>query len=155
MKLIAHRGNQFGKNPELENEPNYVDSAIFAQYDAEIDLWFIDGEPFLGHDSPQYKISYDWLVYRCEFLWIHCKNREALHYLNSQKNPREFNHFWHEHDDYTMTSKGYVWAYPGKLPAGPSCICVMPELHYPLEAISDMKTYGVCSDFVADIKKHK
>lgn len=155
MKLIAHRGNQYGKNPEMENKPEYIDQAIFSQYDVEIDLRMVDGELFLGHDAPQYKISQDWLEHRNQFLWIHCKNREALHYLTAQKNPIAFNYFWHDTDEYTLTSKGYVWAYPGRLPAGPHCICVMPELHYPIEAIAEMKTLGICSDFVADIKKHK
>ena len=24
-------------------------------------------------------------------------------------------YFWHQEDDYTITSKGIIWAYPGKV----------------------------------------
>ena len=27
---------------------------------------------------------------------------------------QNFNYFWHQEDDYTLTSEGYVWVYPGK-----------------------------------------
>ena len=42
MKFIAHRGNVFGPNVELENSPNYIDKAISTGYDVEVDLWVKD-----------------------------------------------------------------------------------------------------------------
>ena len=44
MILISHRGNIDGRIPEKENHPNYIDAAIKAGYDVEVDLWEIDGE---------------------------------------------------------------------------------------------------------------
>ena len=26
---------------------------------------------------------------------------------------QDFNYFWHENDRFTITSKGYLWTYPG------------------------------------------
>ena len=47
MKLIAHRGNINGPNPETENTVNQIDKCIEEGYDVEIDLWYnITRKPF-------------------------------------------------------------------------------------------------------------
>jgi hypothetical protein len=56
-------------------------------------------------------------------------------------------YFWHEEDTVALTSKNYVWAYPGKQPIKGS-IAVMPERSN--EVVSVCK--GICSDV---IKKYK
>ena len=43
MILISHRGNITGKQPELENDPNYIRAALDENYDVEIDVWHING----------------------------------------------------------------------------------------------------------------
>lgn len=48
MKFIAHRGNVFGPNIELENSPNYIYEAISMGYDVEVDLWVDHGNFFFG-----------------------------------------------------------------------------------------------------------
>ena len=58
MIYIAHRGNINGKFESYENEPNYIDRAIELGYDVEIDLWWVDGRTYLGHDEPQYEVSH-------------------------------------------------------------------------------------------------
>jgi hypothetical protein len=148
MKYISHRGNINGKIESVENHPNYIYDTIVNGYDVEIDVWYVDGNLWLGHDEPQYEIELDWLVKQSPFLWIHCKNTEALSYF-SQYNigNNTFNFFWHEEDTATLTSKGYIWAYPGKQPIEGS-IAVMPEIHN--DNIS--KCWGICSDYV---KKYK
>ena len=40
MKLIAHRGNIDGPNPERENSPEYIEEALKAGYDVEVDVWY-------------------------------------------------------------------------------------------------------------------
>ena len=75
MILISHRGNINGKNVEMENHPSYIDTALNLWYDVEIDVWYIDGVLFLGHDNPQYEVSLEWLEHRSPSLWIHCKIR--------------------------------------------------------------------------------
>ena len=82
MKLISHRGNIRGKNTERENQPRYIDEAIEAGYEVEIDIWEIDGKLYLGHDSPLYDVDFDWLSEIRKKIWIHCKNHNALLYFN-------------------------------------------------------------------------
>ena len=143
MILISHRGNIAGPNPERENDPVYVDEAIQAGYFVEIDLWVIDKITMLGHDKPQYVIDGLWLEENKQYMFIHCKNAEALAYCL-----HKFNGFWHENDDYALTMFGYVWCYPGKKPIGALSIAVMPEKVQPLSSFDKSGYFGVCSDFV-------
>lgn len=153
MMLISHRGNLTGRLPYRENSPDYIQEALDAGYSVEIDMRVcekVDAAPdiWLGHDDMQYQVTLEWLQERQNYLWIHCKNREALEYCLGKK----LHCFWHDTDDYTMTSNGYVWAYPGKHRAGPFTILVMPELHCPVDQIENLLCFGVCSDHVAQIK---
>lgn len=153
MIKISHRGNLNGPKPELENSPDYIDLALNLKYRVEIDFWVNktdsgDKELCLGHDKPDYNIDIDWLKDRQNHLWIHCKNREALEFCLNER----FHCFWHNVDDYTMTSNGYVWAYPGKQKAGRFSILVMPEREMPVDQIYKLECFGVCSDYVEQIK---
>ena len=47
-----------------------------------------------------------------------------MHFVNLEK--IKSNYFWHQNDDYTITSKGYIWAYPGKK-LNKNAIYVLPE----------------------------
>jgi hypothetical protein len=141
MILISHRGNIDGKLPEYENNPNYIDAALDLGYDVEIDVWYAKEYLFLGHDQPQYLISLDWITERINKLWIHCKNIEAIEWF-SEKNI-EFNYFWHESDTITLTSKKFIWAYPGKQPILKS-IAVMPEIYND----NTSECLGICSDYI-------
>ncbi len=145
MILISHRGNINGKIIERENHPDYIDEAIALGYDVEIDLWSIEGVLLLGHDEPQYGISQHWLNERCNKLWIHCKNIEAMEWMDSIVG---FLYFWHEEDTVTLTTFGHIWAYPGKQPIKNS-IAVMPELYN--DDIAQCK--GICSDHIQNYKK--
>lgn len=144
MKRIAHRGNISGPNPERENQPEYILEAIQKGYDCEIDIRYIDGQYFLGHDDPIYEIELSFLYDNREKLWIHCKNFEALDILIQIK---ELNIFWHENDKYTLTSHQYLWTYPGNTTTERSII-VMPEWN---NFLYD-KGYGICSDYIDTIK---
>ena len=140
--LISHRGNINGKIPEKENSPEYVFNALQQGYHCEIDVWYSSKNGWwLGHDSPQYSIDYSFLESSHRF-WIHAKNIEALCELNKN----QMHVFWHQEDDYTLTSEGYIWAYPGKnVPAGNQSIAVLPEI-YPKLDLKDFK--GICSDYI-------
>lgn len=111
MFIISHRGNTDGKFPGWENEPSFINRAINLGFDVEIDLWYQNNTLFLGHDQPQYEIDLNWLRERITRIWIHCKNIEAVNYLHQSNYP--FNYFWHENDKMTMTSRGYIWCFPG------------------------------------------
>lgn len=143
MILISHRGNINGSIPEAENNPEYIDNTIRLGYEVEIDVWWINGRIYLGHDKPQYEVSEEWLGERIDKLWVHCKNIELLSWIKSTS----LHYFWHENDTVTLTSKNYIWAYPGKQPIIGS-IAVMPELNN--DNIS--QCVGICSDY---IKKYK
>jgi len=158
MKLIAHRGNIDGPNPSEENNPEYIEDAIENGFDVEVDIWFSSQTKkfFLGHDRPEYQIDVFWLAKNINKLWIHCKNIEALYEFSA--NMSGYNYFWHDTDKYTLTSKKYIWTYPGQ-PYTPKSIMVMPEsmMVFPTFAteLEDMKAYncyGICSDYVGKIK---
>lgn len=141
MILIAHRGNTQGVDEAYENEPGYVDKAIEQGFDAEVDVWVVGQRLYLGHDEPRYHIQPEWLKARADKLWLHCKNVDAVIYFREWEH--EVNYFWHESDTLTLTSKNYIWVYPGKQPIKNS-IAVMPELYND----SIAHCLGVCSDWV-------
>jgi hypothetical protein len=86
--------------------------AIEAGYDVELDLWRVSDLLWLGHDGPQYLITESFLLEIGHAAWIHCKNLAALDFLISTF--PQLNYFWHQEDDYTLTSQGHIWAYPGQ-----------------------------------------
>jgi hypothetical protein len=145
MILISHRGNINGRIEEAENRPDYIDDAIELGYDVEVDIWVIEGTFYLGHDEQQYGVTLDWLNKRKDKLWIHCKNIEAVEFFNLLF--ETYNYFWHQEDTVTLTSKGFIWAYPGKQPITRS-IAVMPELFN--DDIS--QCLGICSDHIFNFK---
>lgn len=146
MKFIAHRGLFEGPNKDKENHPDQIFLALDKKYDCEIDLWVKNNSLWLGHDEPQYLIDHEFL--EVPELWIHCKNFEALFYC---KNYQNLNYFWHENDSYTLTSKNYIWAYPGKI-VNYQSVQVMPEMADPALKNIDWSAYAVCSDYVEKLK---
>jgi hypothetical protein len=141
MILISHRGNINGSFPLFENSPDYVDLSINKGYNVEVDVWYFNNFLHLGHDYPQYKINLEWFENRIDKLWIHCKNIESIIFFKNLN--LNFNYFWHENDTLTLTSKSYIWVYPGKQPIKNS-ISVMPELNN--DDISEC--LGICSDYI-------
>ncbi len=153
MKLIAHRGNIDGPNPLEENKPQYIENALSKGFHVEIDIRFdqYDKKLYLGHDEPQYMIDWFWLAKYKDFLWIHCKNIEALYEFSHGTSG--FNYFWHQDDDFTLTSRNYIWTYPGK-PYTPKSVIVMPENSIGRDKFDSLRVYncfGICSDYVGEL----
>ena len=99
----------------------------------------------LGHDEPQHKINWMWLAGRARNLWIHCKDLATLHEFST--NSGGYNYFWHDKDDYTLTSKGHIWSYPGKTYTG-NTVVVMPEWNkMDWDALRATNCHGVCTDY--------
>ena len=146
MIYIAHRGLMDGPSKELENRPDQIKKALNLGYDCEIDVRYIEGEWFLGHDNPDYPIDFNFL--QQDRLWLHAKNLDALYILTAFN---RLNYFWHQEDDFTLTSQGYIWTYPGK-PLTKDSVCVMPEWNSNILEFNE-DCYGVCSDFVGQMKK--
>jgi hypothetical protein len=144
MKFIAHRGNTNGPNIPLENSESYIINTINNGFDCEIDVRKINDKLFLGHDDPQYEITINFLLKYADKLWIHCKNLDALSYLSTYN---ELNIFWHQSDNYTLTSNKNIWAFPTS-EINEKCIIVMPELNN----FKISNCYGICSDFIQQIK---
>ena len=144
MILIAHRGNTNGKQPDKENTVAYIQEALNKGYNCEIDICKWDGKTFyLGHDEPQEAVSLDWL--RSRPLWCHAKTYNALEAMIALG----VHCFYHGHDKYTLTSHGWVWAYPGEL-GGKYTIAVHPEK---LLADQVEKFAGICSDYIENFKE--
>lgn len=143
FKLIAHRGNLYGPNYLFENSVEYIEEAINEGFDVEVDVWKIDSQLYLGHDNPVYFINPMFIINNIDKLWCHAKNKEALEFLiNSNTNC-----FWHDKDDYTITSKGYIWVYPGKKLI-PGSIALFDSY-----SDDDLKNcFGICSDYIDKYK---
>lgn len=144
MIFISHRGNTIGKYPDKENHPKYVLKAVNEGYECEIDVWSVRDRLYLGHDVPQYEVNLEFL--QNNKLWCHAKNVNALEYMLLHN----VHCFWHQEDDYTITSKGVIWTYPGNKLTNNS-ICVMPE-KFQTSGEDDFSCKGICSDY---IKKYK
>lgn len=142
--FISHRGNIDGRQPNRENHPTYIDEALAAGFDVEVDVWVIEGTFHLGHSAPDYGVTMHWLNQRSDKVWLHCKNIEAVEWFSQLSG---FWWFWHETDTVTLTSGKHIWAYPGKQPIERS-IAVLPEVFK--DDISNC--IGICSDY---IKKYK
>ena len=151
MKLIAHRANYNGDKAD-ENSPAKIQAALARGYDVEIDIRyaFLAKRFYLGHDSSTYGVTMEWLQKYKDVLWIHCKNVEAVVYFSECG--YDFNYFWHQNDDYTLTSNGYIWTYVGKELSERS-IMLLPEVHdAELNNARDVNCYAICSDYVEKIK---
>lgn len=145
MLIIAHRGNVAGPNPERENAPDYISEALNLGFDVEIDVWVINGQYYLGHDAPQYFTGIEFL--KNPKLWCHAKNLAALEALIQEG----CHVFSHDTDNYILTSKNIIWAYPG-MKLSSRTICVMPErADYNQEDLS--RCLGICTDFAIELNK--
>lgn len=150
MIYIAHRGLFEGPDQIKENHPDQIKKALNKGYHVEIDIRCIDKKLVLGHDEPLYEIKDSTIDLRKT--WIHCKNVEALYYFTTHISEK-YNYFWHENDQYTLTSKNYIWTYPGKNLTNIS-IMVMPEyVDKSLMNTKDVVCHGICSDYVEKIKE--
>jgi phenylalanyl-tRNA synthetase alpha subunit len=98
-------------------------------------VWDIFGSYFLGHDEPKYLVKKDFL--KIDGLWCHAKNIQGLYSMLEDN----IHCFWHQEDDVTLTSKGYMWTYPGK-ELTMNSIAVLPEEEIEVEVA------GICSDYV-------
>lgn len=145
MKYISHRGNINGPNPDRENDPIYIFEALAQGYDVEIDVWVTNNSMvMLGHDSPMHSVNKKML--QIPGLWCHAKNIEALNFMLEEKVP---NCFWHQGDDVTLTSSGYIWTHSDCNTYTPKSIVCHMDAPTPRDMATYRKTSGVCSDYIA------
>ena len=147
MKLIAHKGNVNGPDPSKENTPEQIEWCIDNGYDVEIDIRYNPDKDkfYLGHDEHQHEVNWWWLAGKSAHLWIHCKDLTTLHEFTAKTSG--YNYFWHQGDDYTLTSRGQIWASPGK-PYKDDTVIVVENP----EDVKEYDCYGICSDYVGKIR---
>ena len=146
MKLIAHRGNLEGPDPSTENQPTKIEACLDSGYDVEVDVWYDDeGKLWLGHDAPQYEVTWWWLAGKSAHLWVHCKDFRTFHEFST--NTSGYNYFFHQGDDYTLTSKEYIWSSPGKSYTNKTVRMIDTE-----EDTQESDCYAICSDYVGRLQ---
>ena len=141
MIIISHRGNLTGSNLESENHPNQIIKSLGEGFDVEIDVWFKDEKWFLGHDEPKHELNWSFILKYKNKLWVHTKNLESVNKLQHT----DTNWFWHQEDYVTLTSKGYVWCFPGYETEGGIMVDHGQK--------TDKKILGICTDNPQNIGK--
>lgn len=144
MNIISHRGNLDRANPSTENSIPAINIALYHGFDIEIDVWYKTNNWYLGHDKPQYIIDESFL--QNKKLWCHAKNLDALNLMIKNK---KIHCFWHQNDDFTLTSKGYIWTYPTKETEDNSIIVLRGK-----KDKIPKKCFGICTDFPLTYSKY-
>jgi len=108
MIIISHRGNLNGIDSSSENNPDSIIEVLNLGFDVEVDLRLYNDKLFLGHDEPEYRVDLNFL--KQSGVWVHVKNKEVIPLLRNETN---IHWFWNETDQLTLTSRGYVWCFPG------------------------------------------
>lgn len=145
VKFISHRGNINGVISERENEPSYIKEALLKGFDVEIDVWLINDQFMLGHDEPKHLIEEKFL--EDDRLWCHAKNVDAL---NTMLSNHKIHCFWHQKDNYTITSKKIIWNYPGSLATDKSIILNIGPISKNNQFSNKTICAGVCSDYIEE-----
>jgi hypothetical protein len=150
--IIAHRANLVGRNPQTENTIKAARRALNKGFNVELDVWRYKDKWYLGHDKPEHLVNgYDFKsLLNDEFVWMHCKNKEALEYLVQNMPVCDF--FWHDKDQYTLTAKNRIWTYPGVYLPESRGVAVMPENGALWTRSEILSSYAICTDFPYDYK---
>lgn len=146
MLIISHRGNISGPIPEVENNPKYIQKAIDKGFDVKIDVWILANLSIVasGNDKPEYILEPAFLLKNKDKLWFHCNNIEAIYALSNEG----FRAFFHQNDDFTLTTNKKIWTFPGKQLTENSIAVLQGDIStspYSLEILK--KCYGVCTNY--------
>lgn len=151
MKLISHRGNYNGIRPERENKPSYIDTTLSMGYDVEVDIRFIEGDFYLGHDTPDTKINEEWILNRKEKIWFHCKDLYSAQQFKKMNS--DIKYFCHSNDDFILTSTNHIWVHNLNLNLDDSCIIPLLD-EKSAKSYDNQLVYAICTDHI-DILKNK
>ena len=152
--IIAHRGLINGPCNINENKPDHISKnfSAFPRIINEIDIW-INDQIFLGHDKPSYKVNLEFIKKNSSKLILHIKyiNNNSIKALNNLEEILNSCHtFSHEEDDFTITSKNWIWSHPRR-GIEENCIVVMPEKFLNFNSDEDLillkKAKGICTDY--------
>lgn len=157
MKIISHRGNLKGIDPFKENDPNHLDYVLNSRptFLIEVDVWGDSRTNSLsmGHDEPVHHVDPIWVAKHRNRLILHCKNREAMEIvseLNGTTNAIEY--FYHQNDEYTITSKQNIWVHPRAVPAKNSYWVINDDIFngdrdWLYDWIMKSAVMGICTDY--------
>ena len=134
---ISHRGYIDGEDKLIENNPEHISNLLLKNIHVEVDVRYYKDDFYLGHDEPKFKIDKKFLTHYN--LWCHAKDYKSLEAIKDIN----CHYFWHQEDDYTITSEGYIWVYPGK-PLIRNSICVLPKTNQDFSMCS-----GICTDNIS------
>lgn len=142
-KIIAHRGNINGIEQSFENRIDYIKNALSKGFDVEVDVRSYKNKLYAGHDEPQEILPLEILNNpSCIF---HAKNFNALEILLNQSK----HVFWHQNDECTLTSNGYIWCFPEIVIEGENSIVLDFDGS---KNFDDSKFYGICTDYCLKYK---
>jgi len=145
FKIISHRGCVNGQDASIENVPSHIEYVInkYEWIFVEIDLWSIHDNLFLGHDEPKYMIDSKFLL--SDRFYVHAKNEDALIYVH-KNNIKNF--FFHDRDEFTITSRGEIWCNKFKWMEN----SILNQVN--VDTVLDFKKYsGICTDYPLNVFK--
>jgi YrbI family 3-deoxy-D-manno-octulosonate 8-phosphate phosphatase len=141
MKFIAHRGNLQGPRPQDENKPTYLQAALDAGFDVEIDVTYKDGKFYLGHDRPMHVVDRGFFANKR--VWSHAKTLDTLFELAKYQ---DANAFYHTEEDVVVTTRGWIWNHAKTPVASERSVLVKLE-HDPCLLETSAHAHGICSDY--------
>jgi len=163
VRIISHRGNLIGPDSERENTIEAIEKALSLGYDVEIDIWYVAGSYWLGHDKPERKFDlnklYEWCKKRN--IYLHCKDHYSLlMYLKDKANMiSNVYPFFHQEDPCILLRDDIVWVHRecvGGFQSMPEkCIAVLPKCKNLVDIANDLvltKFFGVCTDYPEDVR---
>jgi hypothetical protein len=147
MQVIAHRANLNGPC-EHENQPEAIRDCLAHGFGVELDLWTLDGEHWLGHYAPKFRIDLD--EFDIDGVYFHLKTPHI-------PRVRTADAFAIDRDPYAVTMRGRIWTNYGQ-PISSVAIMCAPELVGADEALEDFTkriagAFGICTDFPARVKE--
>ncbi|CAB5221562.1 hypothetical protein UFOVP245_188 [uncultured Caudovirales phage] len=141
MIIISHRGLVDGDDPTKENNPTAIAAALGEFFLVYIDLWMVEGKPFLGTDGPVYPMPEDFIhnpdVILCP------RDRMAVNFVAI----RDAHFVIPTTGDYTLTSYKWLWAKSSAASIGRDCIIHLPEDYYEPTQLVDTRFTGVCTKY--------
>jgi len=143
IEIISHRGNTDGPQKK-DNVASKLEQTAKNML-VEVDVWNIDKQWYLGHDAPEAETSI-YFISNKNFI-LHAKNLQALDYLTDT----DLHYFWHQEDDFTLTSNNLIWTYPnGEVTTKSIIVCQTLE---EVETYKDEDIWGLCTDYVEDARR--
>lgn len=155
MRIISHRGNLNGPDPDNENTFDAIEYALERGFDVEIDIWASGDKFWLGHDKAQTTISlgkiYEWS--EIQDVYVHCKNIRALQlFCELDLKGRHIFPFFHDVDQCILLSNNYIWVHPKWIESvdinyTSKCIAVVAD------AKTSFKNWGgICTDYPESVR---